>query len=258
MAGHGADTTPVIDRAPRRQSVSRTSQSSGKKRRSTVVRRYATPGEPPVPVRVPISRAAISAWWWRQRADPLVVVDEQLGDVVPGGAQRVAGVVAVEVGERGEPGVAVLRQARGPCENASYSDGPGRRVAAARPGAALAREPLDLAELARLEAGRGRERVAELQEALGAHRLEHVELVEQQPLDRDDAAQPRRGDVRAAVGELVARRGQLVQDQLEPELVGLVDDDEQQLVVGAGRDRALELQQVVDQQVASRSPCRPR
>ena len=51
--------------------------------------------------------------------DALVVVDEQLGDLVPGRAQRVAGVVAVERGERLQPRVAVLRQRRDRRQNAS-------------------------------------------------------------------------------------------------------------------------------------------
>ena len=183
---------------PVSQSASRTSQRSGKKRRSTVERRYSTPGEPPVPCRVPISRAAISAWWWRQRRDPLVVVDEQLRDVVPGRAQRIGRVVAVERRERLQARVAVLRQPETGRERLVQRRA-GRRLSPARPGPALARQPLDLAELARLEARGGRERVAELEEALRAHRLEHLELVEQQPLHGDHAAQARCGDVRAPV-----------------------------------------------------------
>ena len=54
----------------------------------------------------------------------------------------------------------------------------------------------------------------------------------QEPLDRDHPAQARRGDVRPPGPQLVPGGGELVQDQLEPQLVGLVDDDEQQLVVG--------------------------
>ena len=37
-----------------------------KKRCLGVPWRYSTPREPPVPWRLPISRAAISVWWWRQ------------------------------------------------------------------------------------------------------------------------------------------------------------------------------------------------
>jgi hypothetical protein len=74
-------------------------------------------------------------------------------------------------------------------------------------------------------------------------------VLEQQLLDRHGAREPRRGGVRAPGQQLVAGTRELVQDQLEPELVGLVDDDEQQLVVGVRRERALEVEQVVDQQV---------
>ena len=44
-----------------------TSHNCGKKRLSTVPRRYSTPRDPPVPGREPISLAAISVWWKRQR-----------------------------------------------------------------------------------------------------------------------------------------------------------------------------------------------
>src|ERR1700730_17420677 len=40
----------------------RTSHRSGKKRCSMVRRRYSTPRLPPVPGRVPVSRAAINVW----------------------------------------------------------------------------------------------------------------------------------------------------------------------------------------------------
>ncbi len=159
------------------------------------------------------------------QGDLLVVVDQQLGDLVEQRADRVVEVVEVEVGQ----GVRELR---------------GERLVQLRA------ERLDLAELLRLEAGRRRQRVAELHEALGAHRLQHVEVVEQQPLDRDRALERPDRPLRAPRFELVVRLAQLVQDQLEPELVGLVDDDEQQLVVRLRRQRLLELEQVVDPQVA--------
>ena len=88
---------------------------------------------------------------------------------------------------------------------------------------------------------RRRQRVAELQEALGPHRLQHVEVPRAAAGRSPTRAQRRRGGLRAA--GLRARRrarAQLVQDQLEPQLVGLVDDDEQQLVVRALGERALQ------------------
>ncbi len=110
-------------------------------------------------------------------------------------------------------------------------------------------EVLDLAELPGLEAGGGRQRVAELGEALGAHRLQHRQLLHQHALGGEHAVQRRQRRLRAAVLEFGARGLELVQDQPEPQLVRLVDDDEQQLVVRALRERALQPQEIVDQQV---------
>ena len=42
---------------------------------------------------------------------------------------------------------------------------------------------------------------------------------------------------------------ELVEDHLEPELIGLMDDHEQQLVVGILGERVLEVEQLVDAQV---------
>ena len=84
--------------------------------------------------RVPISRAAISAWWWRQRATP------RRGRAAArprraAGAQRVAGVVAVEVGERLEPRLALLGQPR----RRSRTPRRATRRPAARPRPAMSR-----------------------------------------------------------------------------------------------------------------------
>src|SRR5688500_7864443 len=81
--------------------------------------------------------------------DLLVVVDQQLGDLVQQRAPRVVEVVAIELGERLEPLVAFREAGAG-----------GERVVEPR---ALG---LDRAELLGLEARGGRERVAELEEAL--------------------------------------------------------------------------------------------
>jgi hypothetical protein len=95
---------------------------------------------------------------------------------------------------------------------------------------------LDQAELQALEAGGGHQKVAEVEEVHGRHGLEHVELLDQELLDLDDALDA--VDGRAQAGVVGARAGEdlldaveLEQDDLEPELVGLVDDDEQHLVV---------------------------
>ena len=95
---------------------------------------------------------------------------------------------------------------------------------------------LDQSELERLEAGSGEKVVAEIEEICRRHRLEHVELGDQQLEDLVDA----RERVHDARHRLVVHRigrkvpldaVELVQHLLEPKLVGLVDDDEQHLVM---------------------------
>ena len=96
---------------------------------------------------------------------------------------------------------------------------------------------LQQAELQALEARSRKQQVAEIKEVEGRHALEHVELLDQQLLDPRDPRQAvdRLTDL-AVVGD---RSGEdlldpveLEEDQLEPELVGLVNDDEKHLVVG--------------------------
>ena len=193
----------LLDFDTRAHSRTRTAHSSGKKRRSSVVLRYGTPGEPPVPRRrADLPRGHQHVVMAPER-DALVVVDEPLGDAVQPRARRVAVVVAVEVRERVEPRLRVLRQP-GAGDERLVEARPRRRLGVLRERVAQAGDPLDLAELHRLEAGRGLERVAELEEALRAHRLEHVEVVEQQPLDR--TVRESRGPPRAR-GRRAARRG---------------------------------------------------
>ncbi len=95
-------------------------------------------------------------------------------------------------------------------------------------------EELQLAELHRLEpAGRG-ERLPEREEVLRGHRLQHVDLLDEGPLDDVHPVQevlgPPHPGPRAAEHRVAGRRG-LVQQLLEPQLVDLVDGDEQELVV---------------------------
>ena len=90
----------------------------------------------------------------------------------------------------------------------------------------------DLAELFGLEARRGAEHVAELEIIDGRQRREHVP---RQGHHRLDAADPRHRLV--GLGEAVlpdtsvTAKPQLVQHLLHPQLLGLVDDDEQHFVV---------------------------
>jgi hypothetical protein len=109
---------------------------------------------------------------------------------------------------------------------------------------------LELAELVRLETAPLLEPLAKGHELERRHRLEDVELRDQHLQDREH---PLEGVLHA---RQVARREEaldvvdLVQDLLEPELVDLVDDDEQHLVVfGPVGARTLEVQQLRDAEV---------
>ena len=99
-----------------------------------------------------------------------------------------------------------------------------------------------------LKAARGRELRAEGQKVLGGHRLKHGDLLHQQVLDHLDAGQrvPRRTQLLGLDG--AAHPLQLMDQHLEPELVDLVDHDEEQLIVGLGQP-LLQLEQLGDAQV---------
>ena len=105
-----------------------------------------------------------------------------------------------------------------------------------QPGAIKPEADLDQAELHRLEAGRGNQQVAEIEEVERRHRLQDAELLHQELQDLDDAVEAAHDAAEILVLERVAVElrldaAELVQDLLEPQLVGLVHDDEQHLVV---------------------------
>ena len=96
----------------------------------------------------------------------------------------------------------------------------------------------DLAKLLTLEPGRAMEQLAELEKVERGHRLEHVDLVIKQFPDLDDPLQAMDDDVhvrsvviRGRFAQHFAAGRDLVQDLFEPKLVGLVDDDEEHLVM---------------------------
>src|SRR5207302_4104798 len=111
-------------------------------------------------------------------------------------------------------------------------------------------DELDLPELDRLEARRRRQLGPEGKEVLWRHRLQHLDLLDQK--SPDDAHPPERVARPESVVQLhaVADGFQLLQEDLEPELVSLVDRDEEQLVVGLGQ-AFLEAQQLGDLQVGA-------
>jgi hypothetical protein len=81
--------------------------------------------------------------------------------------------------------------------------------------------------------------IAKAQEVMGPHGLEDAHLVDEEPLHLDDPSQEP-GRLAHAVGvEVLDGRVRLVEDELEPELVDLMDDDEERLVVMSGRGLAL-------------------
>jgi len=114
---------------------------------------------------------------------------------------------------------------------------------------------LDEPELHALEARRRNEHVAELQEVERRHRLQDVDLVGQQALDARDPRQAGHDLAHVLLGhDLPAHHRQhvveLEDDLLEPQLEGLVDDDEQQLVVGRWvAQRLLGGQQLIEVEV---------
>jgi hypothetical protein len=107
---------------------------------------------------------------------------------------------------------------------------------------------LDLPELRRLEAARRLQAVAEPEELAGRHRLQHVDLGDGHLEDRE---RPPEGVQRVggvAVLQPALEVGELVEQLLEPQLVHLVDDDEQHLVVLA-RARPLCAEDLVERKV---------
>jgi len=114
-----------------------------------------------------------------------------------------------------------------------------------------AQHGLDLAELGGLEPRRRFEPVPERGELERGHRLEDVDLGDERLEDLQDAVEQVEGPVGICrlQGPLDLR--QLVEQLLEPQLIDLVDHDEQQLVVlgaavRANRKRSLGRQHLVE------------
>ena len=94
----------------------------------------------------------------------------------------------------------------------------------------VSQDVLHLAELGRLESRGALQPVAEGDERHGGHRLQYVELTDQRLHQGSHAFEARNGAVQIVGGELPLDRVELPQQLLEPQLVDLMDDDEQQLV----------------------------
>ena len=111
---------------------------------------------------------------------------------------------------------------------------------------------LELAELVRLEPAGGLEPFPEGLELERRHGLEDVQLRDEHLQDGEDALH-RVLDPRGVAGiQPPDHLIDLVEDLLEPQLVDLVDDDEEHLVVlGTRGSGALEREELVDGQVAA-------
>ncbi len=92
-------------------------------------------------------------------------------------------------------------------------------------------DEFDLSKLDRLETACRREMESEFEEILRRHRLENVYLLNQHSLDGVNPLKEVPGSDGRALEHQVPDGRKLEQKHLEPELVDLVDDDEQQLVV---------------------------
>jgi diguanylate cyclase (GGDEF)-like protein len=168
---------------------------------------------------------------------------QRLGHValahVRGHVVALPGQVAQEGVEQGRPGHRGLDA--GPLRAA-------RRVVRHHHPVPAAQDGLELAELSGLETARGAQRVPEPGELGRRHGLQHVQLGHHDLQDGQRPAQRAHGVRGLARLELGRQPAQLVQQLLEPQLVYLVDDDEQHLVV-LGRPRLLGREQLVQPQV---------
>ena len=113
---------------------------------------------------------------------------------------------------------------------------------------------LDLPELRGLEPGRRFETIPEGRELERGHRLEDVDLGDEGLEDLQHPVQQVKRRVRVARLEGPLDLGQLVDELLEPQLVDLVDDDEQELVmlgpaVHVARQRLLRGEQLLEGEV---------
>ncbi len=108
-----------------------------------------------------------------------------------------------------------------------------------------AAEEFEPAELHRLEAACRAQVVAELREVDGEHGFEQRDLLDQQVLDGVQAVEQLGGAQRLVLVQPVAHRADFVQHLLEPQLVHLMaDDEEQPVVVRRTRQLALQRQQL--------------
>src|SRR5689334_16858605 len=114
----------------------------------------------------------------------------------------------------------------------------------------LAQQELDLPELRRLKPAPGLQPVPEREEVERRDRLQHIDLGHECLEDGEDALQRGSREWRVVRAQERLQIVELVQHLLEPELVDLMDDDEERFVVlELARTGSLERQQLLEPQV---------
>ncbi len=93
------------------------------------------------------------------------------------------------------------------------------------------RKEFKFTELDGLKAACGFEVIAEAQEVDGAHGFEDMDLLDKDAHDLNAAIEEVAGLKDMQLAHLFGAIGEFLEDELEPKLVGLVDDDKQHLVV---------------------------
>ena len=118
----------------------------------------------------------------------------------------------------------------------------------------VAERELDQPVLRGLKAGRASEGIAEARIIARRHGGEHVPRLDQLRLNSADTRQVLERGCEIVRHDQATRRIELVQRQLHPQLGGLVDDDEQHLVVRIGA-RLLRAEQRVELEIVAVAHC---
>src|SRR6202011_2250156 len=97
--------------------------------------------------------------------------------------------------------------------------------------ALVTEQELELSKLDRLKAGRGFEAITKTRERRGRHRFEDVDLCYQHLHNRPDALEGVNRSKQIIRRKIFVNFLKLVKQLLEPELIRLMDDDEQHFIV---------------------------
>ena len=220
------------------------------------------PAEPPVPRLLPMIRSTVSTCLCRHDRQRIVDIDQLLGQLVevepalgvaidfqPGVADRfLRAIPEVEAGAL-ERGMRRIPQARlverrlqpGPASLPSV-------IMSRNCGSLIPSRIFQLAELGRLEARRGPEHVAERGNRPGSGSTARPTTGSSPPGSGRPAPSPCRPRRIGPAPTSADRQPELVQHLLQPQFLGLVDDDEQHFIVQVGQ-RLLGGEQLVELQI---------